>query len=73
MKPLILAIMIAVLPATLLPQFENHERALAPSEEGLGRAHMQTSCMPAVSIDFDRALALLHNFWYRRACPRTLR
>src|SRR5215467_10448873 len=71
MKPLILAIFIAAaLPVTLLPQHEGHEHSSAVSEEGLGRAHMQTSCSPAVSIDFDRALALLHNFWYARAFER---
>jgi tetratricopeptide (TPR) repeat protein len=31
---------------------------------------MRTSCSPAVSADFDRALALLHNFWYARAFER---
>ena len=31
---------------------------------------MQTSCAPATSVDFDRALALLHNFWYARALER---
>jgi tetratricopeptide (TPR) repeat protein len=35
--------------------------------EGLGTAHMETSCAPAVQARFDRALALLHNFWYTRA------
>jgi tetratricopeptide (TPR) repeat protein len=35
--------------------------------EGVGRAHMETSCAPAVQASFDRALALLHNFWYARA------
>jgi tetratricopeptide (TPR) repeat protein len=35
--------------------------------EGVGRAHMETSCVPAVQARFDRALALLHNFWYARA------
>src|SRR5207245_8248395 len=34
---------------------------------GLGHAHMDTSCSPGVSPAFDRALALLHNFWYARA------
>src|SRR5207247_9329698 len=34
---------------------------------GLGHAHMDTSCTPGVSADFDRALALLHNFWHARA------
>ena len=37
------------------------------SSEGLGRAHMETSCAPAVQAGFDRALVLLHNFWYPRA------
>jgi tetratricopeptide (TPR) repeat protein len=31
---------------------------------------MQTSCSGRVSVDFDRALALLHNFWYDRALQR---
>ena len=71
MKPLILAIFVAAaLPAILLSQHESHEPRSAVSEEGLGRAHMQTSCSPAVNVDFDRALALLHNFWYARAFER---
>ena len=46
---------------------EEHVHASPGSEEGLGRAHMEISCSPAVAAKFDRALALLHNFWYRRA------
>ena len=38
--------------------------------EGVGKAHMETSCAPAVQAPFDRALALLHNFWYARALTR---
>src|SRR5438128_8185329 len=34
---------------------------------GLGHVHMDTSCSPSVSADFDRALAMLHNFWFARA------
>src|SRR6516164_4334648 len=34
---------------------------------GVGHVHMDISCSPAVSRDFDIALALLHNFWYPRA------
>ena len=68
MKPLVLAILLAAaLPVTLLAQHEGHEATSAGSEEGLGQVHMPTSCSPAVSVDFDRALALLHNFWYARA------
>ena len=34
---------------------------------GIGYVHMDTSCSASLSADFDRALALLHNFWYARA------
>jgi hypothetical protein len=40
--------------------------------EGVGTAHMETSCAPAVQATFDRALALLHNFWYARALTQFL-
>jgi hypothetical protein len=33
----------------------------------LGHVHMDISCSPAISRNFDIALALLHNFWYPRA------
>ncbi len=46
---------------------EEHVHAHSGSEEGLGRAHMDISCSRAVGAKFDRALALLHNFWYGRA------
>jgi hypothetical protein len=46
---------------------EEHVHASLGSEEGLGHAHTEISCSPAVAAKFDRALALLHNFWYRRA------
>jgi hypothetical protein len=44
---------------------EEHEH-LSP-DEGLGHAHMEISCTPTVAAKFDRALALLHNFWYARS------
>jgi hypothetical protein len=46
---------------------EKDEHSYAGPEAGTGRAHMDTSCSPAVAPMFDRALALLHNFWYSRA------
>jgi tetratricopeptide (TPR) repeat protein len=42
----------------------------AASDEGFGRVHMDISCSPSVAPEFDRALALLHNFWYSRALER---
>ena len=49
---------------------ESAQHAQSATDEGLGRVHMDTSCSPAVAADFDRALALLHNFWYVRALER---
>ncbi|MGB4783076.1 MAG: hypothetical protein WAQ77_00045 [Candidatus Acidiferrum sp.] len=46
---------------------EEHGHSHSGSEEGLGRVHMDISCASAVGAKFDRALALLHNFWYQRA------
>jgi tetratricopeptide (TPR) repeat protein len=51
----------------LAQQGEARTDSNAVSEEGLGRVHMDISCSPAVAAKFDRALALLHNFWYARA------
>jgi tetratricopeptide (TPR) repeat protein len=42
-------------------------QSAAQHRHGFGQVHMETSCAPAVSGDFDQALALLHNFWYARA------
>jgi tetratricopeptide (TPR) repeat protein len=53
--------------AGVAQQAEEHMHAPLRSEEGLGHAHMEISCSPALAAEFDRALALLHNFWYARA------
>jgi tetratricopeptide (TPR) repeat protein len=49
---------------------QDTKRLYSGPEEGLGRAHMDISCSPMVAAEFDRALALLHNFWYVRALER---
>src|SRR5262245_23821742 len=71
MKLLWIAVLIlAASPVILLAQRDGHEHAPSHSEEGFGHVHMQTSCSDRVTVDFDRALALLHNFWYDRALQR---
>jgi tetratricopeptide (TPR) repeat protein len=71
MKLLRIAVLIlAACPVILLAQREGHDRGPSRPEEGLGHVHMQTSCSDRVIVDFDRALALLHNFWYNRALQR---
>src|SRR5215471_13211706 len=44
--------------------------AVAPAQEkpenieGLGRVHFPISCTPGAQQKFDRAVAMLHSFWY---------
>ena len=71
MKLFILALAITTFSSALAhAQPANHDHSSAASEEGLGRAHMETACAPMVGAEFDRSLALLHNFWYARALER---
>jgi hypothetical protein len=41
--------------------------ASARDGEKLGSVHFPVSCSPAVQGDFERAVALLHSFWYEEA------
>src|SRR5215510_8202512 len=41
--------------------------AFAHDGEKLGAVHFPVSCAPAVQADFERAVALLHSFWYEEA------
>jgi len=57
-------LMVAIAPVTLFAQPTSApQRPIA----GLGHTHMDIGCAAGVSADFDRGLALLHNFWYARA------
>jgi tetratricopeptide (TPR) repeat protein len=61
---------IPLLPVACLllsPSFAQQEQNPVDHIHGLGHVHMDTSCSPSVSADFDRALAMLHNFWFARA------
>ena len=65
-------VMSRILPLTcilllLTPSFAQKKQDPAEHIHGVGHVHMDTSCSPSVSADFDRALAMLHNFWYVRA------
>jgi hypothetical protein len=53
---------ILVVPTAAVAQHEQHAAA-----QQLGSVSFQTSCLPAVSADFNRAVALLHSFEFRDA------
>src|SRR5215470_14235903 len=71
MKPLsFLILATAALSVAILAKTSQHAHVSPGQEEGFGRVHMDISCAATVAADFDRGLALLHNFWYVRALER---
>ena len=62
---------IAVIAACLVcpPAFAQHDAhgGGALSAEQVGTVDFQTSCAPAVKADMNRAVALLHSFWFPEA------
>ncbi len=48
------------------PSAAQHEHASAEPEK-LGTVQFATSCNPAVQGDFNRAVAMLHSFWYQKS------
>ncbi len=57
MKRTLLSLILASFSA--IPLLAGQEKG-----EGLGHVHFATSCTPSAQRQFDRALAMLHNFWY---------
>jgi hypothetical protein len=68
--PRFLFLATSVLAVATLAQGKPLQHPYPGSDEGFGRVHMDISCPQAVAAEFDRALALLHNFWYVRALER---
>jgi tetratricopeptide (TPR) repeat protein len=48
-------------------QTEQHDHAAGGDLVGTAGVSFQTSCAPAVRQDFNRAVALLHSFWFAQA------
>jgi hypothetical protein len=60
-----LAALLLVSAASASAQHEHQQKGAPP--ERLGTVHFETSCSPDVKQDFDRAVALLHSFWFSSA------
>ena len=60
------AIALACLMSTAPRAFGQHEHGVAETAK-IGSVDFQISCDPAVRADFNRGVALLHSFWYRKA------
>ena len=55
-----------LLPAVAAAQHEDHGKA-DPSQIGSASVKFETTCAAAVRDDFNRAVALLHSFWFTEA------
>src|SRR5262245_49331830 len=64
MKTLLTAISAALVSITPVGAQEEHHH---PAPEHLGSVSFKVSCAPAVTMAFDRAVALLHSFAYEEA------
>lgn len=65
-KPLALVLVAGLCVPAVAVQAQHESHAGAPPEK-LGKVHFETSCSAAVRDDFDRAVALLHSFWFPAA------
>jgi hypothetical protein len=61
------ACLIALIAPVLLgaPVATAHEKT--PVDDKVGTVRFPTSCAPAPQVQFERAVALLHSFWYEEA------
>ena len=60
--PFALGLAASLVSVPALAQADHLEGVKQP--ERLGTVHFVTSCSPAVEKDFDRAVAMLHSFWF---------
>ena len=61
-----LALAVALLLPASAASAQHESHGGAPPEK-LGKVHFENSCSEAVRADFDRAVALLHSFWWSAA------
>jgi tetratricopeptide (TPR) repeat protein len=70
MKRPIVAVLLCIctvaLPTAARAQHDDHG-AMSPDQIGSASVHFETSCAPAVKDDFNKAVALLHSFWFPEA------
>jgi tetratricopeptide (TPR) repeat protein len=64
----VIGLALALALAFAAPANAQHDHAAAGGEQvGTAGVSFQTSCAPALRQDFNRAVALLHSFWFAQA------
>ncbi|MGC1619512.1 MAG: hypothetical protein WA765_13565, partial [Candidatus Acidiferrum sp.] len=62
----IFAFLFCVISAVPPAAVAQHDHG-SPDAAALGSVNFPTSCTPTVQPDFNRAVALLHSFWYKKS------
>ncbi|MGB8473821.1 MAG: tetratricopeptide repeat protein [Candidatus Acidiferrum sp.] len=65
----VLRILLITLPvcAVFVPAAAAQHKHAPTTSIALGTVDFPTSCAPAIQSDFNRAVALLHSFWYKKS------
>jgi hypothetical protein len=63
----IVALLCAPLPVLAQRDHAQHRHEHGAAPEVLGTVHFETTCAAAVGDEFNRAVALLHSFWFSAA------
>lgn len=65
---LLTGVVLACVLAVTTPVFAQHDHPAGGADQvGSASVSFQTSCAPALQQDFNRAVALLHSFWFAQA------
>ena len=64
MKPTRIASLVAILFSLAAASTLAHEEAPGSKKEQLGRVLFKTSCTPEAQKQFERALGMLHSFFF---------
>jgi len=67
MRRLIVAIVWCALSAPGLAMTQHQDHAPGADAVGSASVSFETSCAPALKLDVNRAVALLHSFWFAEA------
>jgi tetratricopeptide (TPR) repeat protein len=71
MKRLILFVFVltisTVVPVTMAQEHSGHDHSAQANAEKVGTVHFPVSCTPATQQQFERAVSMLHSFWYDEA------
>jgi hypothetical protein len=63
----VIGFLTALLLTVWIPAFAQHDHAAAGADVGSDNVSFVTSCAPALRQEFNRAVALLHSFWFAQA------